>query len=370
MLVIGAGIAGASVAAKLAADMRVAILEQEMHPGYHSTGRSAALYSEIYGPAQVRVLTRASRDFYRAPPAGFNASPLINARGALYIATHAQTPQLERFASLPDVAPAIVPVAGDRICELSPLLRRGYAAAAILEGDSMDIDVHALHSGYLRIARGGSGRLVTDAQVQRLDFTAGMWRAQTPRAVFSAPIVVNAAGAWADSVGSMAGVGSRRIQPFRRTALTVDAPDIAGLSTSPMTIDIDEQFYWKPDAGRLLISLAEETPVPAGDVQPEELDVALAVERVEAASTLQIHRIQHTWAGLRSFAPDRLPVIGFTSSADGFFWLAGQGGYGIQTAPAVARLAAALIARRAIPEDLLRLGLDVAALSPDRQYLL
>lgn len=369
VLVIGAGIAGASAAANLAADTKVAILEQETHPGYHSTGRSAALYSEIYGPEQVRVLTRASRDFYRSPPAGFAATPLVSARGALYIATSEQLPQLESFAGLQDIAPAIEHIAVERICEFSPLLRPGYAAAALLEADSMDIDVHALHSGYLRVLR-SNGRLVTEAPVQRLQFQAGRWRAQTPRGEFSAPIVVNAAGAWADSLGSMAGVGIRHIQPFRRTALTVDAPDIPGLHRAPMTVDIDEQFYWKPDAGRLLISLAEETPVPASDVQPEEFDVALAVERVEAASTLEIRRIQRKWAGLRSFAPDRLPVIGFTSSAEGFFWLAGQGGYGIQTAPAAGRLAAALVARRAIPTDLLRAGLDVAALSPDRKSLI
>jgi D-arginine dehydrogenase len=369
VLVIGAGIAGASAAANLGAGVKVAILEQEALPGYHSTGRSAALYSEIYGDRPVRILTRASGDFYRSPPPGFAATPLVGPRGYLYVATQAQLPELERFANLPDVAPAVEWIAAERICEVSPLMRPGYAAAALLDRGCLDIDVHALHAGYIRIVR-SRGRLVTDAPVQQLEFNAGLWRAQTPRGVFAAPIVVNAAGGWADSVGAMAGVGGRSIQPFRRTALTVDAPDILGLRATPMTGDIDEEFYWKPDAGRVLISLAEETPVQACDVQPEELDVALAVERVEAASILEIRRIQRKWAGLRSFAPDRLPVIGYTSSGEGFFWLAGQGGYGFQTAPAAGRLAAALIERRAIPEDLLRLGLDVAALSPDRQSLI
>jgi D-arginine dehydrogenase len=367
VIVIGAGIAGASAAANLAPEREVVVLEQEPHPGYHSTGRSAAIYSEIYGPEQVRVLTRASRDFYRSPPTGFAAAPLVSARGYLFMATRDRVPVLEEFANLPDVAPAIEWIAPERICELSPLVRPGYAAAAALEPGCLDIDVHALHSGYLRIVR-GSGRLVTDAPVERLGFVAGQWQAQTAKGVFAAPVVVNAAGAWADAVAAMAGVGSRGIQPFRRTAFTVDAPDVPGMRESPMTADIDEQFYWKPDAGRVLISLAEETPADAGDAQPEDLDVALAVERVEAATILEIRRIQRKWAGLRSFAPDRIPVIGFTA-AEGFFWLAGQGGYGIQTAPAAGRLAAALIMRQPLPDDLCRLGLDVAALSPDRPAL-
>jgi D-arginine dehydrogenase len=368
VLVIGAGIAGASAAANLAPELRVAILEQEAQPGYHSTGRSAAIYSEIYGPEQVRVLTRASRDFYCSPPAGFTEAPLVSPRGYLFVATSDRVAELERFATLPDVAPAVEWVPVERVCELSPLLRPGYAAAAALEPGCLDIDVHALHSGYLRIVR-ARGRLVTDAPVQRLEFIAGLWQAETPRGSFAAPVVVNAAGAWADALGAMAGVGGCGIQPFRRTAFTVDAPDLPGLRASPMTADIDEQFYWKPDAGRILISLAEETLAAAGDAQPEELDIALAVERVEAATILEIRRIQRKWAGLRSFAADRVPVIGFTSKAEGFFWLAGQGGYGIQTAPAAGRLAAALIARRAVPEDLARLGLDAAALAPDRPAL-
>jgi D-arginine dehydrogenase len=368
VVVIGAGIAGASAAANLAPEKSVAILEQEAQPGYHSTGRSAAIYSEIYGPEQVRVLTRASRDFYSSPPAGFTEVPLVSPRGYLFVATSDRVPELERFASLPDVAPAVEWVPLERVCELSPLLRPGYAAAAALEPGCLDIDVHALHSGYLRIVR-SRGRLVTDAPVSRLEFIAGRWQAETPRGTFAAPVVVNAAGAWADAMGSMAGIGGCGIQPFRRTAFMVDAPDLPGLRASPMTADIDEQFYWKPDAGRILISLAEETPAAAGDAQPEELDIALAVERVEAATILEIRRIQRKWAGLRSFAADRVPVIGFTSKAEGFFWLAGQGGYGIQTAPAAGRLAAALIARRAVPEDMLRLGLDAAALSPDRPAL-
>jgi len=211
------------------------------------------------------------------------------------------------------------------------------------------VDVHALHQGFLREMRSHGGVLAVDTHVRQLSHRAGLWQVETKSGILKAPVLVNAAGAWADTVAKSAGAHSLGIQPCRRTAVLVELPENVRGGTWPMVIDIDETFYMKPDAGLLLISPADETPVEPGDAQPEEIDVAIAIDRVEQATTLNISRVRKRWAGLRSFAPDRSPVIGFDSVLPGFFWLAGQGGYGIQTAPAAANLAAALLRGEAVP---------------------
>ena len=343
IIVIGAGIAGASVAAELAKKRRVAVLEREDFPGYHSTGRSAALFSEIYGNGVVRALSRASRNFFYTPPPGFTEHALVKPRGTLYIARQEQLAHLRAFAQNTDLAGSIRDLTPDEALRACPVLRPDYVAAAIWEGDAADVDVNALHQSYLRQFRAAGGKLVTNAGVQSLASRGGQWIAETTAGSFAAPIVVNAAGAWADTIASKAGARPLKIEPHRRTALLAELPPTIAAGTWPMVIDIDEMFYLKPDAGLLLISPADETPVAPSDVQPEEFDVAVAIDRVEQATTLTITRIRKRWAGLRSFAPDRSPVIGFDADLPGFFWLAGQGGYGIQTAPAAARLAASLL---------------------------
>jgi len=362
IVVIGAGIAGASVAAELARTHRVALLEREDLPGYHSTGRSAALFSEIYGNEPVRALSRASRDFFFNTPDGFSPSPLVKPRGSLHIAAPAQLSILKGFAASPDVEASVRMVSAEEALRLCPILRRECVAAAVIEDDAADVDVNALHQGYLRQFQALGGTLVLNAFVQTLRHDKQGWRIETERDVFSAGIVVNAAGAWADSVASMAGAQPLKIQPCRRTAILVELPAGVTPDAWPMVIDIEEAFYMKPDAGLLLVSPADETPVDPSDVQPEELDVAIAVDRIETATTLQVKRIRKRWAGLRSFAPDRSPVIGFDPSVPGFFWLAGQGGYGIQTAPAASQLASALLRGEmpAASDDL------IAQLSPSR----
>lgn len=364
VIVIGAGIAGASVAAHLAQTRRVVLLEREDRAGYHSTGRSAALFTEIYGNGVIRSLTRASRKFLFEPPAGFAEGALTRPRGCLYIATQSQLEALHVFGALPDVAPVTRPLAVREAHALCPILRDGYVAAALLEPDSSDIDVSALHQGYLRLFRRREGRLLTNAPVEALERRAAGWTVNAAGQHFTAPIVVNAAGAWADEVASRAGLGRVGLQPCRRTAVLVDGPPGLDVGRWPFVNDVEEQFYFKPEAGSLFLSPADETPVEPSDAQPEEWDVAAAVERIEAATTLQITRLKARWAGLRTFAPDRTPVVGFSDEREGFFWLAGQGGYGIQTAPALSRAAAALIMESPLPEDLQTL--DVAALSPQR----
>jgi D-arginine dehydrogenase len=249
---------------------------------------------------------------------------------------------------------------------MCPVLRPDYVAAAVFEEAAADMDVNALHQGYLRQLRQGGGQVLLNAEVLALSHSRGVWKVQTRNGSFQAPVVVNAAGAWADQIAIRAGARPLKIQPCRRTAVLVDPPPDIATARFPMVIDIDETFYFKPDAGLLFLTPADESPVEPCDVQPEEIDVAIAIDRVQEATTLQISRVRKRWAGLRSFAPDRTPVIGFDPFISGFFWLAGQGGYGIQTAPTAGALAAALI-RQDLPYDLR--ALPVNELSPGRKAL-
>ncbi|HKD24260.1 MAG TPA: FAD-dependent oxidoreductase, partial [Rhizomicrobium sp.] len=332
VVVIGAGMAGATAAAQLAPTHRVALLERESHPGYHSTGRSAALFSEIYGSEPVRLLSRASRDFLFAPPAGFSDYPLATPRGALHIARADQMAEVDAFLAMPGVEGSAQLVDAAEVERRSPLVRQGYAVAGVYEPDARDVDVHALHQGYLRQVKAAGGVLMTDAACLGLERGAGGWRIRTQHGVVEAPVVVDAGGAWADEVAGLAGLAPLGITPCRRTALLVDAPAGPNIAGSPLTIDIEETFYFKPDAGLLLVSPCDETPSPPCDAQPDEMDVAIAVDKLQSATTIEVSRVRRKWAGLRSFAPDRNLVVGFDARAEGFFWLAGQGGYGIQTA--------------------------------------
>jgi len=365
ILIIGGGIAGASAGAELARTHQVLVLEGEDAPGYHSTGRSAAVFSESYGNRAIRELTRASRHFFHQPPADFSAYALLKRRSWLHVASLSQASALETFLATEDVAQRVRRVSPEEALALSPILRPETAAAGgAYEEDAADMDVDALHQGYLKLLRQRGGTLVTDAQVTALARRGNQWHVDSAAGAFQARVVINAAGAWADRVAMLAGVAPMRIQACRRTAVLVEP---AGLEISdfwPLTVDIEEAYYFKPDAGLLFISPADETPVEPCDVQPEELDVAIAIDRLERATGLTIARVRRKWAGLRSFAPDRAPVIGFDEAAAGFFWLAGQGGYGIQTAPAAAALAAALVRDEALPRELA--DFDAAAVSPAR----
>lgn len=362
--ILGAGIAGASLAGELASGASVALLEREAQPGYHTTGRSAALFSTTYGPPVIRALSRASRPFLETPPEGFAAAPLLAPRGALMAAREDQLDALEALAT--GVAPgALRRVSGGEARRLSPLLRESCAAGLHEEG-ARDLDVHALHQGCLRRLTRAGGTLRLNAEALAIEREGGRWRVETRGGAVRATTLVNAAGAWADEVAGMAGAPRIGLQPKRRTALIVRAPEGVEPDRWPMTIDIDEAFYLKPEAGRLLISPADETPSPPCDAQPEDLDVAICVDRIMTAFDLDIRRIERKWAGLRSFVADKAPVAGFDPAAPGFFWLAAQGGYGVQTAPALARLSAALILDRPVPADILDEGVSEAALSPAR----
>lgn len=366
VVVVGAGMAGASAAAEIATTRRVALLERESQPGYHSTGRSAALFSETYGNAVVRALTRAGRGFFYSPPEGFAEHPLVRTRGSLHIARADQLAELNAFFALPDIGANARRLNAAEALKLCPLLREGYAAAAILEPDAADVDVHALHQGYLKQFRARGGVLFTHANVDGLQKTSSGWVVRTTAGEFGARVVVNAAGAWADEIAKLAGLDPLGITPFRRTAMLVDPPSGFNIADLPNTIDIEEEFYFKPDAGKLFLSPADETPSEPCDAQPDEMDIAIAIDRVQQATVIDVRHVRRKWAGLRSFSPDRSPVIGYDERAAGFFWLAGQGGYGIQTAPAVSVLVASLVDGKGVPAKLAEFDVDEALLSPLR----
>lgn len=366
--VIGAGIAGASVAAELADKARVLLVERESQPGYHTTGRSAALFSTTYGPNVIRALSRASEAFYNDPPEGFDR-PLLTPRGALMIARDDQMESLEALQRELAGAAGVERLDGAAARALVPLLRSGHVAAAVFEHFAQDIDVHALHQGYLRQFRTRGGTFVASAAVDAIGRGSGGWTIEAGANAFQATTIVNAAGAWGDVVADSAGITPVGLVPKRRTAAMIALPEGTNAHHWPMVIDIDEEFYAKPDAGRLLISPADETPSEPCDAQPDEYDVAVAVDRVETAFDIQVRRIENKWAGLRTFAADKNPVVGWGDAGQSFFWLAGQGGYGIQTAPALAKLATALILGTAPERAIMDHGIDLKSMSPGRATL-
>lgn len=370
LVIVGAGMAGASVAYYLAGDLDVVLLEREGQPGYHSTGRSAALYSETYGNAVVRSLTRASRAFYRHPPEGFAANALLTPRGAMLVGGGGDEALLRQtLHDMQSQVPSVRWMDQHGVLAQVSVLQPDHVGCGIYEPDAMDMDVHAIHQGFLNGAKAAGARLVCDAEVLALKGHDGSWLVQTPQQLFRAKVVVNAAGAWCDKLAGMAQVLPIGLVPKRRTAFLIDAPTGVDCSHWPLVIDAHERFYFKPDTGSLLISPANEDPVAPQDVQPEEIDIALAVDRIESATSLRIRRVNHQWAGLRSFVADKTPVVGYAPDAPGFFWLAGQGGYGIQTAPAMGMLAAALIQKQGVPDALQAFGVQAQDLSPARLAL-
>ncbi|MBM3598434.1 MAG: FAD-binding oxidoreductase [Alphaproteobacteria bacterium] len=366
-LIIGAGIAGASAAQELSKAGRVIVLERESAPGYHTTGRSAALFTETYGNRVIRAVTKASRAFMLNPPDGLTDHPILSARGALLIGRADQEKQVDdAVAEGQRVTPSVRRVDGAEALRIAPVLREDYVASAVYEPDAMDIDVHALHQGYLKLARSRGTRVLTDAEVTAVRRVGKNWHVDSRAGSFEAPVLVNAAGAWCDVIGAMAGIRPIGLVPKRRTAFTFDPPAGSNYGGMPMVCCVEEQFYFKPDAGRFLGSLADETPSEPCDAQPEELDLAMAVDRIETASKFQIRRFASKWAGLRSFVADKTVVNGMAPDAPGFLWVAGQGGYGIQTSPAMGRIAAAIATGSAIPADILGHGVSAEDLSPAR----
>lgn len=369
-LILGAGIAGASVGHFLAPHARCVMLERESQPGYHSTGRSAAQFIASYGPPQVRALSRASEPFFLNPPPGFADAPLLTPRGLLTVAGPDEVHHLdEAWATLQQTSPRGRRLTAAEALAMVPALRAEKVSAALYEPDSFDMNVHAIHQGYLRGYRRAGGELVTGAEVVSIERVGDVWRVTTAAAtVFEASVLVNAAGAWCDAVAQLAGVAPLGLVPKRRSALTFAAPTGMDTRDWPLVLAADESVYFKPDAGALLASPVNEDPTHPQDVQPEELDIAKAMHALETWSTLT-PRPTHTWAGLRSFVADGDLVGGFDAQAPGFFWCAAQGGYGIQTSAAMGEACAALARGLPLPAHIAACGLTAQMLSPARKTL-
>ncbi len=339
-IVIGAGIAGTSIAAEMAAHGRVILLEMETQPGYHATGRSAAFFAAAYGNHTIRGLTALSEQFFLSPPQGFSEVELIRLRDCMFFG---RADQQARLQEMQNNNARLIAIDGDEVHRRVPILSPEQITGAVWDKMGGDLDVDAILMGYMRLLRRRKSQFLSAHRVESLTHQGGLWQVGVNGAVLQAPVIVNAAGAWADDLAEIAGLAPLGITPLRRTALTIDPPEGIDITDWPLMIDADEDFYFKPEAGQILISPADETLSVPCDVQPDDLDVAIGVDRFEKTTGIDIHRVNHRWAGLRSFAPDRCFVAGFDSRVDGFFWLAGQGGYGVQSAPSMAHLAVALI---------------------------
>ncbi|MFI5014156.1 MAG: NAD(P)/FAD-dependent oxidoreductase [Hyphomicrobiales bacterium] len=340
-VVIGAGIAGATAAAHLAADHRVALVEAEEAAGYHSTGRSAALWILNYGPPDVRALTGLSRSFLEAPPPGFAGAPILSPRSVLYLAPPEQEAVLRQMLAW---AVGVRELSIPELRALVPALKPDYAVAGAIEEDCFGIDVAALHQGYLKEMRAAGGVLALRSRAGRIERRGGAWQVEVRGGVvFTAPIVVNAAGAWGDEVARLAGVQPLGLVPKRRSIAIIDpAPwQVAGW---PAVSDVGHSWYCLPEArAKLLVSPADETETHPHDVRPEDLDIAIGIDRMQQALDIEVRRVEHSWAGLRTFTPDRSLAIGWDGAVEGFFWSVGQGGYGIQTSKAAGLLLADLV---------------------------
>ncbi len=371
-VVIGAGIAGASIAYFMAERARVLVLEREPQPGMHSTGRSAALFSETYGSLQVRALTRASRAFLERPPRGFAENPLLTARGALVIGSREESAQVEAdFEAMRAYTSDLQLLNPQEMHSRVPVLAPAHAQLGLFEPGAADVDVNSLHQGFLRGLKQRGSRVECGVQIQSIERSGEEWLLEVSTRggqpyTLHAPLLINAAGAWADDVARLAGVAPLGVEPRRRTAFLFEPP--AGVETAhwPFVTSVREDFYFKPDAGLLLGSPANADPVLPHDVQPEELDVALAIDRIERATTMRIERPIRPWAGLRSFVGDGGLVGGFDAHARGFFWVAALGGYGIQTSAAMGEACAHLALGRALPGSLTSHGLTPAMIGIER----
>lgn len=365
VIVMGAGMAGASAAYFMAAHARVLLLEREIQPGMHATGRSAALFSETYGSAQVRTLTRASRSFLQQPPTGFAVHRILEPRGATVIGRADQVDAVQAmYETMRKHTSGLVLQDAAALRAAVPVLRSEYAQLGLHEPGAADIDVNELHQGFLRGLKARGGQLRLDVAIEAIEHGVDGWLVHTATQDYRAPLLVNAAGAWADQVATLAGVARLGLQPKRRTAFTFAPPPQMSTARWPFVCAADESFYFKPDAGVLLGSAANADPVDPHDVQPEDYDVALGIDRIEQATTMEIRRPLRSWAGLRTFAPDGDLVGGFARDNPAFFWVAAQGGYGIQTCAAMGESCAALALRRPLPPALEDAGVSAGMLAP------
>ena len=363
--VIGGGIAGAAAAFYLAERAEVVLVEAESTLAYHTTGRSAAVLFESYGSPGIRPLTMASRNFFDNPPPGLADYPFLSPRGGMLVGNSQQLEGLEKWEVDAKHSGAWVEwLEPERAREICPVLRREGLAGAVWEPDAADMDVAAIHQAFVRGARRRDAEIRVSSPVSALEKTAEGWRLRAGDETLVVQVVVNAAGAWGDEIACLAGINPVGITPMRRTVFM--APGSDEYRSWPLVINVELEWYFKPDGVQLLCSLAEENPSPPCDARPEPLDIALAIERINDATTLGIRSVRSSWTGLRTFTPDREMVIGFDPRVEGFFWLVGQGGTGIQTAPAAGEVTASLILDSKVPSRLSDRGFNPADVAPER----
>jgi D-arginine dehydrogenase len=365
-LVIGAGISGAAAAYELAAHGSVAVLEAESRPGYHSTGRSAALYTRHFGGPTVRKLNAAGLPFFTDPPVGFAEHPLLSPRGGLTVANGEQRREIDALLELGARDGSIIELTPAQALQRAPFLKPDFIAFATFEEGFLDMDVAAIHQGFLRGLKARGGQVICDAPIVRLERIGRAWHAASDNTLVRAPIAVNAAGAWADKLAALAGAAPVGLVPKRRTAIQIDLADGTDTTGWPAVDEAGYGCYVKPETGRIMASPADATPSEPCDAQPEDYDVAVIADWLERRTTIPVRRINHKWAGLRSFVADESPVAGFDDQVPGFFWLCGQGGFGIMMAPALGRAAAQLIVHGSLPADLADAGVTSAELAPVR----
>jgi D-arginine dehydrogenase len=368
-IVIGAGMAGASAAYELAGQGTVLMIEAEAQPGYHSSGRSAALFTRNYGTALVRKINALSARFFHAPPPGFAEQPLLHPRGALAVAAPGDEALLDAVLTATTPEDPVVEMDVSEALDRVPFLRPDRVARAVFEPGVTDIDVALMLQAYVKGFKARGGMLVLRSPVTALDRHNGTWRASTGKTAFQGKTVINAAGAWAEQIGQLAGAAPIGLVAKRRTAIILEARAEWHVTTLPCVDFAAADAYIKPEAGKLMASPGDATPMPPQDAQPDEMDVAVLADWVQRETLIEVRRIAHSWAGLRSFVGDDSPVVGHDAACPDFVWHAGQGGYGIMMAPSLARAVASLCLGRTLPADFTAAGVGVAELGPSRPGL-
>ena len=362
ILVIGGGMAGVGAGAMLSSQAKVTVLERESQPGYHSTGRSAAMFIENYGGPVIRQLTKASRKPLEERNE-YWPDPVLGPRGVLYLAQPGEEAMLDELIATSDGS--IEHCTVDDACRFVPLLKPEKLVRGGYEPAAEEMDVNAILMGFRRKLRANGGEIICGGEVTALKRSDGLWQVTAGDETYCAPVVVNAAGAWVDKVAGLAGLEPIGFAPCRRSAAIVPTPGI-DISSWPTSAVMDESFYFKPEGGKLMVSPADETQVEPHDAFADDMALAEGIDAFGKVVDLEVTRVEHTWGGLRTFSPDRAHVIGFDPRTEGFFWFAGQGGYGIQSAHGGAMLVAGLVHDNAVPQPLADLGLSRSSVAPDR----
>jgi D-arginine dehydrogenase len=363
IIVIGAGIAGASVAARLASETTVCVLEMEDRAGYHTTGRSAAAYEPNYGPREMLAFARASKDFLEQPPTGFADQAILTCRNSLFVEAQSQEAHTENLLSS---SIGLEEISVSQAQSLMPVLRDAYAQRIFLDTSSADIDVDVLHRGFLKMLKQHHGELVTNAPATAIERKHGTWHVTTPNGVYTAKTIVNCAGAWGDLIAKMAGARPVGLVPKRRSIAIVPTPQGIDSRGWPFISDTGETWYCKPQSGKLMVSSADTTPVEPHDAYADDMAIAEGIDRMMQATTIEVDRVDHSWGGLRTFMEDGIPAVGYDPHTEDFFWLVGQGGYGIMTSPALSAAAAELVLHRPFPAAMRDRGIEHSMIAPER----